>query len=80
MSFRTVQGRDVEYPFEVIQKIHGSVSLLSDDGRAWALEYQRVFDQLSNLDRECTTLRGEITRLKHENEFMLRLVNEKAQD
>lgn len=37
----------------------------------------QIFTELKNLDREISVLLGENMRLKHENEFMLRIVNDR---
>lgn len=78
MTYRTIQGRDVFHPYEAVTKICGNMSRsMGDDTKAWMTQYQRLFDEMVNLDRECTTLRDAKRRLEHENEFMLRLVNDR---
>ncbi len=80
MTHRTIYGREIEYPYAVAAKIHGSSHAeKSEEANAWMMAYQRAFDDLTNLDMECVTLREENKRLRYENEFMLRLVNEREQ-
>ena len=80
MPHKTIRGREIEYTYAVAAKIHGSShAAKSKEAKAWMMAYQRAFDELTNLDMECVTLREENKRLRHENEFMLRLVNEREQ-
>ena len=44
------------------------------------IAYKRAFDEMTMLDMECATLREDNKRLRYENEFMLRLINEREQE
>ena len=80
MPHRTIHGREIEYTYAVAAKIHGSSHAeKSEEAKAWMRMYQSAFNELTNIDMECVTLREENKRLRYENEFMLRLVNEREQ-
>ena len=80
MPYKTIHGREVKFAYEVAVSIYGSLPRAkSEEAKAWLTAYQNAFDQLSNLDCECVTLREENKRLRYENEFMLRLVNDREQ-
>jgi len=72
--YTTAQGRKVNFPYAIAAKL---VVKCSDDVRQVVTDMHKMFTELQNLDREISILRGENMRLKHENEFMLRMVNEK---
>lgn len=73
MAYRTSQGRIVEYPMAIAAKAAKS----TDDAREIVDKTFAIFRELQNVDMELITLREENKRLKHENEFMLRLINER---
>jgi hypothetical protein len=72
--YTTAQGRKVNFPYAIAAKL---VVDCSDDVKQVVSDMHQMFTELQNLDREISILRGENMRLKHENEFMLRMVNER---
>lgn len=75
MPYKTSQGRTVEYPMALAAKAAKS----TDDAREIVDKTFSIFREMQNLDIELITLREENKRLKHENEFMLRLINDRSQ-
>lgn len=74
MTYLTAQGTRVEYPFALAAK---AARLGNDDINEIVSSSYKIFTCLQNADYELITLREENKRLKYENEFMLRLINEK---
>lgn len=78
MSYTTIRGKKVPYTWQVSVDIYGSIQkATSEEAKHWMNSYQTLFDETRELDLECTTLKDENQRLRHENEFMLRLTNER---
>lgn len=75
MPYKTAQGRSVEYPMQLAARLAKNGN---DDTRELVDATHKIFRELQNLDYELTTLHEENKRLKHENEFMLRLINERG--
>jgi hypothetical protein len=74
MPHITALGHSVEYAFRVLSK---PMSKCTEKNKKFIDTYQRLFDVMIHLDNHIITLREENMRLKHENEFMLRLINER---
>lgn len=72
MAWKTIYNVEIEYPWKAAGSPPGT---WSPDTHAWVSRYQRLFDQAQRMEAEICGLRDENLRLKHENEFMLRLVN-----
>lgn len=75
MPYKTSQGRTVEYPHSLAAKL---LSKGCEDVTALVDASHKIFREMQNLDSELITLREDNKRLKHENEFMLRLINERG--
>jgi len=77
MAYTTITGREVPYTWQVAAEVYGNIQKASsEEAKHWMSSYKALFDETRELDLECATLRRENQRLRHENEFMLRLVNE----
>ena len=50
---------------------------MKEKDKAWLVEYEKCHTALRNCQYENSTLKEDNVRLKHENEFMLRLINER---
>jgi len=72
MPYRTSQGRTVDYPHGIAAKL---LHKGCEDITSLVDATHKLFREMQNLDSELITLREENKRLKHENEFMLRLIN-----
>lgn len=74
-----IAGAGVEMPHAVGAKIHGNWDscLKSKIGMEWVHFYKKCYDRLVKAECDNITLAQENLRLKHENEFMLRLINER---
>lgn len=80
MAYRTIHGRDLEYVFGVVQSIYGNMQkATSKEAKAWITAYGTLFNAMTNLDNECTSLRYDNQRLKHENQFMIRMMQDNNQ-
>ena len=74
MTYKTSQGRTVEYPMALAAKAE------TENAKYIVDKTYSIFRELQNLDIELITTREENKRLRYENEFMLRLINERGQD
>ncbi len=74
MSWKTVNGTTIEYPFAIAA---AAVRLGRDDVNEIVAATRRIHDQARRLDMQVRDLQAENLRLRHENEFMLRLLNER---
>jgi hypothetical protein len=64
-------------PFSIWKKVLGSrfpAQMTEAEKGIW-VEHEKCYNRLVNSGFEISRLNGENLRLKHENEFMLRLVN-----
>ena len=50
---------------------------MTEKDRIWVIEYEACHSALRNCQHENSVLKEENQRLKHENEFMLRLINDR---
>ena len=73
MSYLTAQGRRVEYPLALHAE---AVRTGNEDVLKIITATFEIFKCLQNADYELLTLRQEVQKLKYENEFMLKLVND----
>lgn len=74
MYYKTYLGKRVEYPYSLVAKIikeskREDVSLLIHKSK-------EIFDALRDVDGKLTTMVEENIRLKCENEFMIRFIND----
>lgn len=64
--------KEFPYPFALKQQKLESGGILQ-----W---YQKLFDHAQNQERLIISLKEDISRLTHENEFMLKLINNRDND
>lgn len=72
MSYLTAQGVRVEYPLTLRAK---ALKTSNEDILQIVNETHKIFKCLQDADYELITLREDNKRLKHENEFMIKLIN-----
>lgn len=77
MTYRTCRGRDLPYPYAASGK---GRPYLDENDKRWVTIYTTAFNEATALDAELLRSREENSRLTHENEFMLRLVNGRDND
>ncbi len=77
MGWETVNGADLEYPFALAAQ---AVKTGREDVCEVVARTRRIYDEAQRLNRQVTELRAENLRLRHENEFMLRLIGEGEND
>lgn len=75
MTWTTSHGVRVEYPLAVTGK---QPKDWDERDEHYVAAYTHLHEQAMRMDMELVALRAENLRLKHENEFMLRLINERA--
>ncbi len=74
MTWTTSHGFKVEHPLQAAGK---QPKDWDERDKQWVQKYTHLHEQAMRMDMELVTLRAENLRLKHENEFMLRLINER---
>ena len=74
MTWTTSHGVKVEHPLQASGK---QPKDWDERDKKWVQKYTHLHEQAMRMDMELVTLRAENLRLKHENEFMLRLINER---
>lgn len=74
MAYKTAFGKDIEYPYALAAK---AVRTGSEDVIAVVNATHNIFTALQIADAEVITLREENKRLRYENEFIIRLINNK---
>lgn len=74
MAWTTSHGIKIEYPARVAGK---PLKDWDERDKQWVAKYTHLHAQAMRMDMELVALRAENLRLKHENEFMLRLINER---
>jgi hypothetical protein len=74
MTHTTVLGKAVEFPHEVSGK--PSIKWTEID-KHYLSKYTRLFDILLEIEYQFIALREDNKRLKCENEFMIKLINER---
>lgn len=72
--YKTSLGRVIEYPYRLMSQL---AMHKNDKLRELVSVSKCMFDEIQRLDLHISKLIEENTRLKHENEFMLRLINER---
>ena len=78
MTYRvTYNGWDVPYAFDFIGK---PPSKWTNTDRELVQKYDIVLKLMMTMDQQILLQKEEISRLKHENEFMLRLINERIKE
>lgn len=76
MPWKTSTGRTLEYPHALLAKYARSQKLTKDEVSELLYQISNIHEANLELDGLVITLRQDNLRLQHENEFMLRLVNE----
>lgn len=75
MKYKTTIGACVEYPHAI------AAQLLKVSGDDMLSEYitktREIYSVLQSLDSMCITLKEENKRLLYENQFMIRLINDR---
>ena len=74
MAWTTSHGVRVEYPLGVTGK---HLKDWDERDEHYVAAYTHLLEQAMRMDMELVALRAENLRLKHENEFMLKLINER---
>lgn len=74
MPHVTSLGHVLEYPYRILDR---PMPKWTEADKDFVSKYQRLFNILCSVDNYVITLREENKRLQHENEFMLRLINER---
>ena len=78
MPWTPITGSTLEYPFALHAKIARSNGKASRDDVLDVLEQtKRIHNEAVKMDVMIRELQAENLRLKHENEFMLKLISEK---
>jgi hypothetical protein len=78
MPYQAV-GQHSPYPYALAVKIVNAYKINRDDVMTVLQEYQRLFQKHTVLQASFNELSADNLRLKHENEFMLKLVNDRTQ-
>ena len=76
MHWTTVLGRTIEFPTKTWADLNRAEKLSRDDVMDALRKSQDVWDAARELDQRVQELQEEASRLRHENEFMLRLINQ----
>jgi len=77
MYWTTTLGDRVEHDFSVAGK---PLSKWTERDKYWVSKYSIIERICIRLDSEIIMLKNENTRLTHENEFMLKLINANMKD
>lgn len=72
MTWTTSYGIRVDHPWQASGK---QPKDWDERDRQWVHKYTQLHELAMRMDMELAGLRAENLRLKHENEFMLRLIN-----
>lgn len=75
MAYKTFLSGYIEYPYALLQRIRDK-KVSRDDFMELLSNYSDVFNKIQSADSHLITLTAENQRLRHENEFMLKLINE----
>lgn len=73
-------GSKLEWPLKLRTKIIKSKKLNLDEVIEVLDAAQKIFHEAQRMDVEIITLRKEVDRLTHENEFMLRMIDSGTKD
>jgi hypothetical protein len=71
MAYKTARGITVEYPYALAAK---AAKLGNDQMNELINDTVRIFHELQYADNEVVTLREEVRRLTAENNFMVRIM------
>lgn len=77
MPWQTQLGTTLEWPFKLHAAIVRSKKVNIDQVVEILNEAKRIHDEALKMDAEIRRLKEENLKLKHENEFMLKLINAK---
>jgi hypothetical protein len=76
MTWTTCNGLRIGHAWDLL----GPVSKRTERDRVWSVDYNFLNDVAMRLDLEVVDLRNQVLRLTHENEFMLKLINQRGSD
>ena len=74
---------NVKWPHAAYSSVVGTPVIggaMKEKDRAWLVEYETCHRAMRNCQSENSVLKEENQRLRHENEFMLRLINDRLND
>lgn len=74
MTWTTSNGAKVEHPWQASGK---QPKDWDERDKQWLQKYTHLHEQAMRMDMELVALRADNLRLRHENEFMLRLINQR---
>jgi len=74
MAYKTTLGREIKFPYSIASKL---LVDCSDDVRNLICDFSEAFEEIKRLDYEITNLRMTNQRLQHENDFMVKLINDR---
>lgn len=77
MPWRTTNGVDILQPWEASGK---PAIKWTENDKEWINKYTTLFNVCYSLDVQLSRANAENLRLKHENEFMLKLINANMKD
>ncbi len=80
MPWVAVTGQTIEFPYALHAKVARAARPARDDVLALVDAAKKIHDVTVQLDARVREVEGENLRLKHENEFMLRLINQKLNE
>lgn len=76
MPWIAATGADLEFPYAIWARIARASKINRDDVIHALNESQRIHNEAIKMSARIAELEAEVSRLRHENEFMLRLMNE----
>ena len=71
-------GSQIEFPYALWAKLARSRQIRREDVMDALQESQRIHNEAMRLSSRVVELEAEAIRLRHENEFMLRLINDRG--
>lgn len=77
MPWMTATGGRLDFPTALWAKIMQAGKLHREDVMDALNEARRIHEEAISMNSRIIELEAQVLRLKHENEFMLRLVNER---
>lgn len=79
MAWKAYNGIEIDMPYALFAKITRTEKPSKDDVMAALEGAQRIYEVAMQLDQRCRELANENQRLKHENAFMIRLIEDREQ-
>lgn len=74
MTWTTSHGARIDHPWQVSGK---QPKDWDERDKHWVSHYSHLHEQAMRMDMELVGLRADNLRLQHENEFMLKLINQR---